>query len=229
MATSAPKKLRIAVMLETVQLSDIVGMDIIGNLSHEYVKEMASFSPKCAAFVPHALEIEFFYLATTLEPTFVTPGMRIVPNMTYDDCPRDLDIVLIGGPRFSHRPPPADRFMKEAWPKTRVWLTTCTGSMWLASTGLLDGSKATTNRECLEAAKKMHPDVNWQDQRWVIEEKPFDGEGKGEVWTGGGAGAGLNMIATYCLENFDKEFVTALALGPLEFRLDGNVSQFYLA
>lgn len=37
------------------------------------------------------------------------------------------------------------------------------------------------------------------------------------------------MFATYCLENFDKEFVTTLALRPLEFRLDGNMSQFYLA
>jgi hypothetical protein len=37
------------------------------------------------------------------------------------------------------------------------------------------------------------------------------------------------MIATYCLENFDKDFVNALALRPLEFRLDGNVSQFYLS
>jgi hypothetical protein len=37
------------------------------------------------------------------------------------------------------------------------------------------------------------------------------------------------MMATYCLENFDKEFVNKLALTPLEFRLDGNVSQFYLA
>lgn len=37
------------------------------------------------------------------------------------------------------------------------------------------------------------------------------------------------MIATYCLENFDKEFVTTLALTPLEFRLDGNMTQFYLA
>jgi hypothetical protein len=35
------------------------------------------------------------------------------------------------------------------------------------------------------------------------------------------------MIATYCLENFDKEFVNTMALSGLEFRLDGNMSQFY--
>jgi hypothetical protein len=35
------------------------------------------------------------------------------------------------------------------------------------------------------------------------------------------------MVATYCLENFDKELVNSLALTPLEFQLDGNTSQFY--
>jgi hypothetical protein len=38
---------------------------------------------------------------------------------------------------------------------------------------------------------------------------------------------GIHMIATYCLENFDKEFVNTWALNPLQFRLDGNMSQFY--
>lgn len=197
MAATTPKKLRIAVMLEMVQLSDIMGIDIFGNLSQEYMSQIHHFEPAWAAFAPHAVEMEFFFLATTLEPAHMTPGLKFVPNMTYDDCPRDLDIVVVGGTFFSHRPVAADRFMKEAWLRTRVWMTTCTGSVWLASTGLLDGRKATTNREGLAIAKKLCPDVDWQDQRWVVEEKPFEGEGKGELWTAGGAGAGeyISLIA----------------------------------
>ncbi|KAK4154698.1 class I glutamine amidotransferase-like protein [Chaetomidium leptoderma] len=229
MAPPHPKKLRIGVMLESVQLSDIVGIDLFGNLSTEYMAKVKGVEPIWAALAPHAIDIEFLYIATTLEPAFMTPTLHFVPTVTYDDCPRDLDIVITGGPLLSHRPAQADRFMKEAWGRTRVWLTTCIGSMWLASAGVLDGVRCTTNRECLEVARKMHPEVQWQDQRWVVVEKPFDGEGKGELWTSGGAGAGINMIATYCLENFDNEFVNALALRPLEFRLDGNMSQFYLA
>ncbi|KAK4038984.1 class I glutamine amidotransferase-like protein [Parachaetomium inaequale] len=233
MASSVPKtprRLRIGVMMDEVQLSDIMGIDIFGNLSQEYMAKVQVFEPKWGAIEHHAAPMEFFYIATTLEPANLTPdGLRFVPNVTYDDCPRDLDIVIVGGPLWTHRPAQADRFMKEAWLKTRVWLTTCIGSMWLASSGVLGGLKCTTNREGLEAAKKMHPEVEWLDQRWVVEEKPFDGEGKGELWTAGGAGAGINMIATYCLENFDKDFVNTLALRPLEFRLDGNMSQFYLA
>jgi len=72
-----------------------------------------------------------------------------------------------------------------------VVLTTCTGAMWLASTGLVDGKKCTTNRGFLSVAKASHPNVDWQDQRWVVDEKPYEGsEGKGELWTSGAAGAG---------------------------------------
>lgn len=187
-----PTKLRVGVMLEGVQLSDIIGMDMLGNLSSTYIDEVKNLDPKWASLAYHELDIEFFYLATTLDPAGarMTPGLHFVPTMTYDDCPRDLDILLIGGPLPTHRPPQADKFLKEAWGKTRVVLTTCVGSMWLASSGVLEGKKCTTNREFLGVARQMHPEVEWLDQRWVVQEKVFEGEGKGELWTSGGAGAG---------------------------------------
>lgn len=37
------------------------------------------------------------------------------------------------------------------------------------------------------------------------------------------------MIVNYCLKNFDPGLVNALVMKPLEFRLDGNVGQFYLS
>jgi transcriptional regulator GlxA family with amidase domain len=190
-SNSTSKKVRVGVMLEAVQLSDVIGMDILGTLSRWYMDQVkeAEFS-KWEALKDHAMDIEFLYIATTLEPTFITPGLHFVPTVTYDSCPRDLDILLIGGPLPSHRPPQADKFLKEAWAKTRVVLTTCTGGIWLASAGVLDGKKCTTNRGFLDMAKQLYPKTEWLDQRWVVEEKPFDGEGKGELWTSGGAGAG---------------------------------------
>lgn len=186
-----PKKLRIGVMLEGVQFSDVIGMDMFGNLSQQYMKQVKDIdSDIWTALARHAIDIEFFYIATTLEPTFITPGLKYLPTVTYDDCPRDLDILLIGGPLPSHRPPQADKFMEEAWTKTRVVMTTCIGSPWLANAGVLDGRKCTTNRGFLERAREWYPKTEWLYQRWVVDEKPFDGEGKGELWTSGGAGAG---------------------------------------
>jgi transcriptional regulator GlxA family with amidase domain len=198
---SHPKHLRIGVMLEEVQLADIIGIDIFGNLTHSYISAFADLDPRCTQWLPHSLTIEFFYIAAALDPASTTPpqagqrstaGFKFLPNTTYDTCPRDLDIVLIGGPLPSHRPPQADKFMKEAWGKTRVWMTTCIGSLWLASTGLLEGKKATTNKEVLHAAPGIYPGTEWLSQRWVVDEKEWDGADgrKGELWTAGGAGAG---------------------------------------
>lgn len=192
MAAPTPKPVRVGIMLEGVQLADIVGIDILGNLSVTHVNKVRSISPLYDAFASLAVPFEFFYIATTLSPAHMSPSLNFVPNVTYDDCPRDLDMVIIGGPFPDHRPPQADRFMKEAWGRTRVWMTTCVGSLWLASSGVLGGKglKVTTNRPGLGMAREMYPGVEWVDKRWVVQEKEFEGEGKGELWTSGGAGCG---------------------------------------
>ncbi|KAL0933477.1 dj-1 family protein [Colletotrichum truncatum] len=220
------KTLRIGVMLEEVQFSDIVGIDLFGNLSLEYFNKVKSFGQDISAFDGHAPDTTFYYISSTLEPANTTAGLRFVPNITYDDCPRDLDLVLTGGPLPTHRPPQAERFIKEAFPKTRVWLTTCIGSPWLASAGVLKGKKATTNREFLDFAKMVHPDTEWLDQRWVIEEKEYDGEGKGELWTAGGAGAGIAMIIAYLKQNFDPAYVTKFAVEGIALE-EIELNQFY--
>lgn len=192
------KSLRIGVMAEAIQFADVMGMDIIGSLAkpdvdigalaqNPHFAPLVSEMAKCA---DKFIEIEWFFISSTLEPAPTTVTLKWVPNVTYDDCPRDLDIVLTGGPWPSHRPAQADKFIREAWPKTRFWLTTCTGAMWIADSGVLDGKKATTNRSFLSVAKQMNPKVEWLDQRWVTSEKEFEGEGESEAWTAGGAVAG---------------------------------------
>ena len=70
-----------------------------------------------------------------------------------------------------------------------VVMTTCTGGMWMANSGVLDGKRATTNRMALRMAGEMHPKVKWEDRRWVIERFEANGK-KGELWTAGGAQCG---------------------------------------
>jgi len=211
----APPPLRIGVLLEAVQISDIIGIDILGNLSAHYARETSAMGfPDFSHLAP---EMEFIFPATTLEPTTVTPDMRVQPTHTYDDAPRDLDILLVGGPLLTHRPEAAARFMREAYPKTKIVMTTCVGALWLASSGVMEGTKATTNRFALPIAKQMHPEVEWLDQRWVVD---------GKLWTSGGAGAGIDMVATYALQKFDPEFVKAVALEPLDFDPSAR-DQFY--
>jgi transcriptional regulator GlxA family with amidase domain len=128
----------------------------------------------------------FHYISTDLEPTLMTVSIRISPTVTYDQCTRNLDILLIGGALLDHRPEAAHRFMKEAAKTMKIILTTCIGS--LVSTGALDGKTVTTNRGMLGLAKAQYPKVNWADERWVID---------GKIWTSGGAGAGIDMIGVF--------------------------------
>jgi len=188
--------LQIGVMMEAIQFADIAGLDILGNLSKDYLNDTLDFTPP--EFHELAVEMVIHYISTDLNPAPMTPSMRILPTVTYDDCPRDLDILLIGGPLPSHRPPAADKFLKEAIEKTGTILTTCIGSLWLASTGALDGKKATTNRGALELAKVLYPNAEWVDERWVSD---------GKIWTSGGAGAGIDMIGEFARGKWDRGFV----------------------
>ncbi|CAH0023702.1 unnamed protein product [Clonostachys rhizophaga] len=226
---STAQKLRIGVMMDTVQLSDVMGADILAGFRLETMKQAAAFAPELVGdVVQYAPDMELFYLSSTLDPTETTMGLKYVPNMTYDDCPRDLDIVLIGGPWPTHRPAAADKFMKEAWEKTPVWLTTCTGSLWLASSGVLKGYKATTNRSFIPTAQQLSPDVEWVTQRWVTGPKPYTGESslKPALWTAGAAYCGIDMIVKFCYETFNTKLIDLVGEG-MGFDADSKRGQDY--
>ena len=190
--------LHIGVMMENVQFSDIAGIDCFGNLTPEYVQLLSGeFGTD---YLSLAQEMVFHYISSTMDPAFMTASISINPTDTYDSAPRDFDVLLIGGPPLDHRPAAAAKFMTEAVPRTKTVMTTCIGSLWLASTGMLDGKKCTTNRELLDVAKKLHPNVEWFDKRWVVD---------GKFWTSGGAGAGIDMVSTYTQQNqnFNQKLV----------------------
>lgn len=200
-------------MIERVQLTDVTCIDLLGNISTDYIDVCANeVDEAMGAMRPLATDIKFHYLSSTLEPATMTPDMKILPTVTYDDAPRDLDILVIGGPPISHRPAASIRFLKEASEKTKVIMTTCIGSMWLAAAGVLDGKQATTNRGFLGMAKKIRPQVNWQDQRWVV-----DDSGKFKHWTSGGAAAGKSIV----LGNFRKGVNSVRGLTPWRCRTSG--------
>ncbi|TYZ67637.1 hypothetical protein PybrP1_012758, partial [[Pythium] brassicae (nom. inval.)] len=55
----------------------------------------------------------------------------------------------------------------------------------LATTGALDGRKATTNKVMYKVISANHPKVKWQPKaRWVVD---------GKFWTSSGVSAGLDM------------------------------------
>tara|TARA_R110002003_G_scaffold127_10_gene11986 strand:+ start:27039 stop:27662 length:624 start_codon:yes stop_codon:yes gene_type:complete len=181
------KPLRIGVFYEEVQMSDLAGLDFFGNLTPKIIDVVAQLQPELAPLKHFTIPIEFLYISSSTELARCTPEMYVKPTHTYDNAPRDLDILLIGGRELSTIKEESLTYLREASKRTKVILTTCIGSMWLALSGVLNGKKATANRVMLGVANKMFPNVEWLDQRWVIEEGQFDGA---QIWTAGGAACG---------------------------------------
>jgi hypothetical protein len=186
-ANSTKTPLRVGILYEEVQLSDLAGLDLLGQQTPEIMALNAKIIPALEPYVHLTTPMAFLYISSSLNVTTITPSLYVQPTHTYDDAPRDLDILYIGGPNPETVDSRSLSFLREASRRTKVILTTCTGAMWLAKSGALDGKKATTNRSTLDFAKKLWPNVDWQDQRWVVEDGHFEGA---KIWTSGGAGCG---------------------------------------
>ncbi|KAF9696967.1 hypothetical protein EKO04_004932 [Ascochyta lentis] len=222
--TTTQRPLRIGVLFEETQMSDLAGLDILGNLTPKILNLLSEIQPDLDHLRQFTVPMEFLYISSSLDLAWTTPAMNVKPTHTYADAPRDLDVILAGGTDPTKVKEESLTFLREASKQTKVILTTCTGAMWLAKAGVLDGKKATTNRVLLDFAKKMMPQVEWLDQRWVVEEGCVEGA---QIWTSGGAGCGIDMVAEYAHSTFNEKLVEMVCEG-LAFDLEGR-SQFYKA
>lgn len=82
-------------------------------------------------------------------------GLVLQPTMTFADCPRDLEILFIGGGAKGTialmRDPVVRGFLADRGERARYVTSVCTGSLVLGSAGLLRGYKATSHWAVREA------------------------------------------------------------------------------
>jgi transcriptional regulator GlxA family with amidase domain len=200
------------------QTIDAAGpLDILSSCSKALIAgyEAAGF-PGTTGLTAKAIDIEFHHINETMDPVSLTAGYKIVPSTTCDNCP-PLDFLLIGGPdpftfklceRFAE-------FLRAHVAAGKGLFTNCTGALVISPSGVLDGKTATTNHMALPIAREMSPKVNWVEKQWVED---------GNIWTAGGACAGMDMMAHWVIENYGME-VAKWAFGPLDFEprdVDGN-------
>ena len=80
---------------------------------------------------------------------------------------------------------------------SRYVLCVCTGSALLASTGLLDGKQATSNKTAFEWAKSCGTQVQWiREARWVADDN---------IYTSAGVSAGMDMALGFVKDMFGDE------------------------
>ena len=190
------------------QAIDVVGpFDLVnssGKAILEYVKNHGAIPQRVYDAAP---EFVFHHIGETREPvTLLSSGFTILPTDTVESCP-EVDCLLLGGPvpeGFEY-PPSYVEFIKRHVASGKPLFTTCTGAGALASTGLLDGRHATVNNVEYNYIKKAYPKVKWtREKKWIVD---------GNIWTGAGAVAGMDMFAHWIKENWGMEVMVAGAMG----------------
>jgi transcriptional regulator GlxA family with amidase domain len=120
-------------------------------------------------------------------PVASAQGPQGVADYSFDDCP-PLDLVLVPG-GFGTLPELKNEVLLN-WLRTQsesaeIVMSVCSGSMLLAQAGLLDGRKATSNKQYFKLATDRAPQVQWVKQaRWVDD---------GNRVTSSGVSAGIDM------------------------------------
>ncbi|WP_408907315.1 GlxA family transcriptional regulator [Streptomyces cavernicola] len=143
--------------------------------------------------------------AESLAPVTTSAGVRVLPDVTYDDVTgRPIDTLLVpgsvepdgaGGVRAVADSEVVARVAKLAGASRRI-ASVCVGAHLLAAAGLLDGKRATTHWSTAQQLAADHPAVRVDADPIFIRE--------GQVWTGAGITACLDLSLALVAEDFGE-------------------------
>ncbi|MCG8469796.1 MAG: DJ-1/PfpI family protein [Gemmatimonadetes bacterium] len=127
-----------------------------------------------------------FTVAETPDPVTATGGLRVIPDHGFGDAPA-IDLLVVPG-GFGTRSLLEDEVVIE-WIRKRaeeaeLVTSVCTGALLLATTGLLEGRRATTHWGALDLLAELGDSTHVERELRVVE----DG-----VITSAGVSAGIDM------------------------------------
>jgi transcriptional regulator GlxA family with amidase domain len=135
-------------------------------------------------------------------PTTVV-GQSIVPTHTFATVP-ELDVLIVPGGigGFSTGQPTID-WLRATVPKLPHLITVCNGAALVASSGALDGKRATTNKAFWKECTSCGPRTHWiAKARWVQD---------GNVWTSSGVSAGIDATLSWIASVYGDEYAEEMA------------------
>ena len=134
-------------------------------------------------------------------------GPHVIAEFGFDDAPH-LDLLLIPGgigtfPELANERLMA--FLRDRAQRATVTSSVCTGSALLAKSGVLDGHRATSNKQFFSLAVAQSDAVEWVEAaRWVDD---------GAVVTSSGVSAGMDMALAIIARLFGNEVAERIAIG----------------
>lgn len=128
-------------------------------------------------------------------------GLKFTADYTFADAPQPRVIVM--GAQAGQSTPEKMAWIRAAAEKADIVMSVCTGAFVLASTGLLDGRKATTHHEFFDSFAKKFPKVQLErGQRFVD---------NGKFITAGGLTSGIDAALHVVTRYYGTEFATRVA------------------
>lgn len=175
----------------------------------------------CLAFSPGDKDLTFSIISRDLAP--VAPGansftqaQKYLPTHTFDTAPQ-LDLLLVPGGfgSFDWLPGTENNnvddyidyvrrayYGYDSYKPLKYIMSVCNGTILLAKAGILDGRKATTNKDFYYDIAKLGPKTHWLGRaRWVVD---------GNVWTTSGVSAGADGMLAFMQTLIDKKWVTGV-------------------
>jgi cyclohexyl-isocyanide hydratase len=136
----------------------------------------------------------------TLTPITSNEGLLITPTVTFEDCPL-LDVICVAGGGLGQVNIMKDteilNFLKQQAQTAKYVTSVCTGSMILASAGLLQGYKATCHWAFQDQLAMLGVEVI--DRRVVIDRNRVTGAG-----VTSSIDFGLTLVSLLCGEDIAK-------------------------
>ena len=143
-------------------------------------------------------ELRIVTVAEKTGPIASVQGPKTVADYDFGNCPR-LDLILLpGGFGTAEQLGNAalHAFLRDRAKAAEVTMSVCSGSAILAKAGLLDGRRATSNKQWFDLARMQSANVNWvTEARWV-EDGPFA--------TSSGVSAGTDMALAVIARLYGK-------------------------
>jgi putative intracellular protease/amidase len=166
-------------------------------------------------------ELEVVMVAETAGSVKSAQGPQVLAEVGFDDCPA-LDLILLPGGIGTFPELANERmldFLRKRSASAEITTSVCSGSALLAKAGLLDGRRATSNKQFFAFAETQSAQVDWvTEARWVDD---------GEFVTSSGVSAGMDMALAVIERLWGTERAETIAnLTEYEWHRDPNVDPF---
>ncbi|MER5639197.1 helix-turn-helix domain-containing protein [Kitasatospora sp. NPDC002227] len=195
---AAVERYIVIVLFEGVDLLDITGPPEVFALVQRELDETSGYQVVLAA--------------ESLAPVTTSAGVRVLPDVTFAEAAgRRIDTLLVPGSvevdeqrrvRALADPAVVDWVRRLAARSRRV-TSVCVGAHLLAAAGLLDGKRATTHWSTAQQLAADHPEVEVDADPIFIRE--------GDVWTGAGISACLDLSLALVADDFGEAVALRVA------------------